>query len=209
MERLMQEEEIKKVAMYKMQGFKKKLKLSAIIIGVSILIAAIVSGLNMEKSEQHIAVTKSDLEYMENLITQKIHVADILKAEHLNDLYGRSTATWAIEGTALISVDLSEMKMEYNENTKTLTITLPSPQILNFKIDQYRTGNLKIQKALLDNDKLIGNIRNESMRQAEKALKFKINRMGYKERSKDEAVKVLRNFFTKQLGYQNVKFVWN
>ena len=161
-----------------------------------------------DKIETNVSVAKSDLEYLEDLITQKITVADILKAEHQNKYAGKSVLSWTIEGTALISVNLNEMKLHQHKESKLLTITLPEPNISNFKLNQKKTETFKVKKGFFADAKVISFIRNESMKQAEDALTYKIENMNYKKDSKDEAEKTLSMFFTKQQGFSNIEFKW-
>lgn len=161
-----------------------------------------------DKVETNISVSKSELEEIEELITQKIRVADILKAKHQNKYMGESLLSWTIEGEALISVNLNEMKYHHNTDTNLLTIELPEPKISNFKIDQIETNTFKIKQAILDSDEIISFIQNEAMKKAEEALRYKINTMDYKEESKKEAIKTLSMFFTKKQGFSNIKFNW-
>jgi len=161
-----------------------------------------------DKVETNISVSKSELQEIEKLITQKIRVADILKAKHQNKYMGESLLSWTIEGEALISVNLDKMKFYHNKKTNLLTIALPEPQISNFKIDQMETNTFKIKQALLDGDKIISFIQNEAMKKAEEALIYKINTMDYKKNSKKEAIKTLSMFFRKKQGFSNIKFNW-
>jgi len=161
-----------------------------------------------DKVETNVSVAKSDLEYLEDLITQKITVADILKAEHQNKYAGKSVLSWTIEGTALISVNLNEMKLHQHKESKLLTITLPEPNISNFKLNQKKTETFKVKKGFFADAKVISFIRNESMKQAEDALTYKIENMNYKKDSKDAAEKTLSIFFTKQQGFSNIEFKW-
>jgi len=161
-----------------------------------------------DKLETNVSVVKADLEYLEDLITQKITVADILKAEHQNKYAGESVLSWTIEGTALISVNLNEMKLHQHKESKLLTITLPEPKISNFKLNQKKTETFKVKKGFFADAKVISFIRNESMKQAEDALTYKIENMNYKKDSKDAAEKTLSIFFTKQKGFSNIEFKW-
>ncbi len=161
-----------------------------------------------DKVETKVSVAKSELEYLEELITQKITVADILKAKHENKYIGESLLSWTIQGVALISVNLNEMELHHNKETKLLIIKLPEPKISNFKIDQMKTNTFKVKQAILDDDEIISFIQNEAMKKAEEALMHKINTLDYKKDSKEEAIKTLSNFFTKQQGFSNIKFDW-
>lgn len=161
-----------------------------------------------DKVDTNISVSKSELEEIEELITQKIRVADILKAKHQNKYMGQSLLSWTIEGEALISVSLDEMKYHHAKDTNLLTIELPEPKISNFKIDHMETNTFKIKQAILDSDKVISSIQNKAMKKAEEALMYKINTMNYKEDSKKEAMKILSMFFTKKQGFSNIKFAW-
>ena len=160
------------------------------------------------KTEKHtnFSVHKSTLTNIENLVTQKIKVADILNAEH-KSTFGKSTASWLIEGSAVISVNLKEMSINEQKEANSLIITLPQPKISNFKIDHMTTKTYNVKKALLDNEETIQLIRNEALKKAEEALMYKISTMGYKENSKNEAEKILKKIFTKQ-GYTHISFIW-
>jgi hypothetical protein len=112
------------------------------------------------------APTVEEIELLSELVTNRVYVADILKGSNI-DYEG----VWAINGDALITIDLSQAIIsDKDEETKTATITLPLPKVVSARVDHQRTknGGIKgVRFALLRNPKNRTKILDDAMQEAQ------------------------------------------
>jgi hypothetical protein len=116
------------------------------------------------------APTVEEIELLSELVTNRVYVADILKGSNI-DYEG----VWAINGDALITIDLSQAIISNkDEETKTATITLPMPKVVSARVDHERTknGGVKgVRFALLRNPKNRSKIVDDAMQEAQAVVK--------------------------------------
>ncbi len=115
------------------------------------------------------APTVEEIESLSELVTNRVYVADILKGSN-KDYEG----IWAINGDALITIDLSQATIsDEDEEAKTATITLPLPKVVSARVDHERTknGGIKgVRFALLRNPKNRAKIVDDAMQEAQEAV---------------------------------------
>jgi hypothetical protein len=75
--------------------------------------------------------TIEKLERLSQLVTTRVHVADVLVGEGAN-----CRGAWLIKGSAIVSVNLGKATIVgKDETTKSATIRLPQPEILQARVD--------------------------------------------------------------------------
>lgn len=116
------------------------------------------------------APTVEEIELLSELVTNRVYVADILKGTN-KDYEG----TWAVNGDALITIDLSKATIsQKDEQTKTATITLPLPKVVSARVDHEKTKNGEIKGlgfSLLRNPKNRSKIIDDAMQEAQAVIK--------------------------------------
>jgi hypothetical protein len=121
------------------------------------------------------APTVEEIELLSELVTNRVYVADILKGSNI-DYEG----VWAINGDALITIDLSQAIIaDKDEETKTATITLPLPKVVSARVDHQRTknGGIKgVRFALLRNPKNRTKILDDAMQEAQAVVEIAAGR---------------------------------
>ncbi len=132
------------------------------------------------------APTVEEIESLSELVTNRVYVADILKGSN-KDYEG----IWAINGDALITIDLSQANIsDKDEKTKTATITLPLPKVVSARVDHERTksGGIKgVRFALLRNPKNRAKIVDDAMQEAQAVVKKAASRPEIIENAKKQA----------------------
>lgn len=79
--------------------------------------------------------TREKLESLQELVIQKVTVADILTYTE-----GSVSAAWLVRGDGLISVSLRDAIIDHIDQTaRTATIRLPVPKVLSARVDHERT----------------------------------------------------------------------
>ncbi len=151
------------------------------------------------------APTVEEIESLSELVTNRIYVADILKGSN-KDYEG----LWAINGDALITIDLSQATIsDKNEETKTVTITLPLPKVVSARVDHERTlhGGIKgVRFALLRNPKNRAKIVDDAMKEAQAVIEKAANRPEIIDNAKQQAKLNLQMLYLK-VGW-NVSVKW-
>ncbi len=132
------------------------------------------------------APTVEEIESLSKLVTNKVYVSDILQGAN-KDYEG----LWAINGDALITIDLSEASIsDKNEETKTATITLPLPKVESARVDHERTkhGGIKgVRFALLRNPKNRTKMMDDAMQEAQAVVERAANRPEIIDNAKNQA----------------------
>ena len=121
------------------------------------------------------APTVEEIETLSEMVTNRVYVSDILKGSN-KDYEG----LWAINGDALITVDLSQATVtDKDQETKTATITLPMPKVISARVDHERTlhGGVKgVRFALLRNPKNRAKMVDDAMLEAQNVVERAANR---------------------------------
>ena len=132
------------------------------------------------------APTVEEIESLSELVTNRVYVADILKGSN-KDYEG----IWAINGDALITIDLSQATIsDKDEEAKTATITLPLPKVVSARVDHERTknGGIKgVRFALLRNPKNRAKIVDDAMQEAQAVVEKAASRPEIIENAKKQA----------------------
>jgi hypothetical protein len=154
------------------------MKMVKLLIPITLIIVITVCGLWLKKNfidDQKptiisMAPTVEEIESLSELVTNRVYVADILKGSN-KDYEG----IWAINGDALITIDLSQATIsDKDEGAKTATITLPLPKVVSARVDHERTknGGIKgVRFALLRNTKNRAKIVDDAMQEAQAVVK--------------------------------------
>src|SRR5438552_1632598 len=86
--------------------------------------------------------TITHLESMAELVSLKVHVADVLVGQ--TDAYRGS---WLIKGDALLAIDLGKAKIEDTDKTiRRARVLLPLPRVLTARVDHDRTRTWNVEK---------------------------------------------------------------
>jgi hypothetical protein len=111
--------------------------------------------------------TVERLERLSHLVTTRVYVADVLVGEGEG-----CRGAWLIKGDALVGVNLGRARIaEKDEATKQAMIVLPSPEVLQPRVDHTRTKTWEVRRMVwlpwnADQDRL----RDEVMRQAQELV---------------------------------------
>lgn len=145
-----------------------------VILSITLIAVLTVCGLWVKKNyidEQNstivsMAPTVEEIETLSELVTNRVYVSDILKGSN-KDYEG----LWAINGDALITIDLSQATIsDKDEEAKTATITLPMPKVVSARVDHERTlhGGIKgVRFPLLRNPKNRAKMVDDAMQEAQ------------------------------------------
>lgn len=151
------------------------------------------------------APTVEEIESLSELVTNRVYVADILKGSN-KDYEG----VWAINGDALITIDLSQATIsDKNEETKTATITLPLPKVVSARVDHERTvnGGIKgMRMAILRNPKNRSKMMDDAMQEAQAVVKKAAGRPEIIDNAKNQAKLNIQMLYLK-VGW-NVAVKW-
>ena len=110
------------------------------------------------------------LEKLTELATVKVHVADVLKAENTSWM-GDIKGAWLIKGDALLSVDMKLAKvLRTDDATKTVTVLLPPPRVIQPRVDHRRTEAYDWQKGWLRSSDVADAVWKEAMKHAQELV---------------------------------------
>ena len=85
--------------------------------------------------------TVERLERLSQLVTTRVHVADVLVGEGCG-----CKGAWLIRGDGLIAVNLGQASIvERDETAKRATIRLPQPEVLQARVDHERTRTWEVK----------------------------------------------------------------
>jgi len=160
---------------------------------------------DQESTITSMAPTVEEIESLSELVTNRVYVADILKGSNI-DYEG----FWAINGDALITIDLSQAAISNkDEKAKTATITLPLPKVVSARVDHERTkgGEVKgVRFSLLRNTKNRAKIVDDAMQEAQAVVEKAANRPEIIENAKKQAKLNIKILYLK-VGW-NVDVIW-
>ena len=110
------------------------------------------------------------LQDLSDLVTTRIHVADVLVAED-----PKFRAFWLIKGDALLSVDMTRAEILHkDEQTRYALIQLPPPVVIQARVDHDKTRIWDMQRKTWNPFKA-GDpdvLRDQAMQQAQKLIAF-------------------------------------
>ncbi|MGJ8657145.1 MAG: DUF4230 domain-containing protein [Akkermansiaceae bacterium] len=184
-----------------------------LILPLTLIAVLAVCGLWVKKNfidEQNstvvsMAPTVEEIETLSELVTNRVYVSDILKGSN-KDYEG----LWAINGDALITIDLSQATIsDKDEEAKTASITLPMPKVVSARVDHERTlhGGIKgVRFALLRNPKNRAKIVDDAMQEAQAVVEKAANRPEIIENAQKQAKLNIQMLYLK-VGW-NVSVKW-
>ena len=119
-------------------------------------------------------------------------VSDILEARC--EYYRGS---WLVKGDAIITVDLRKATMKgRDEKTKSATIILPQPQVMQPRVDHERTLTWSVERTswipFLGNE---GPLRDQAMAEAQKLVEHAVKLPEYLGRAKENTDLIISNMF--------------
>jgi hypothetical protein len=127
------------------------------------------------------------IQSLSDLATTKVHITDSIELEN-NHYIGR----WSLHGEVVLGVDLSAVRyVKVDEVAKRATLRLPRPHQISSKVDHERSEEVFIKwKSLFPtSDKQI--LRDEVWKQADRKIQRLGQEVGYIERAKVQAERVL------------------
>ena len=147
--------------------------------------------------------TVERLERLSHLVTTRVYVADVLVGEG-----DGCRGAWLIKGDALVGVNLGRARIaEKDEATKQAMIVLPSPEVLQPRVDHTRTKTWEVRRMVwlpwnADQDQL----RDEVMLQAQQLVARSAGSNENLQQAKTAAATIVKGFF-EELGWQ-VRVTW-
>jgi hypothetical protein len=146
------------------------------------------------------------LEKLSELVTVKVHVADVLVAENTS-WAGDIKGAWLIKGDALLSVDMKLAKvLRSDEAAKKLTVQLPQPHVLQARVDHTRTVLYDWRKGLLRSQDVADTIWKDAMRHAQELVQQLAGEPDQLDMSRRQAEAALKQFYS-YVGW-NLDVVW-
>ena len=147
--------------------------------------------------------TVERLERLSHLITTRVHVADVLVGEGEG-----CRGAWLIKGDALVGVNLGRARItEKDEATKQALIVLPSPEVLQPRVDHQRSRTWEVRRLAwlpwnADEDRL----RDEVMLQAQQLVAHAAGSNENLQQAKTAAATIVKSFY-EEVGWQ-VRVSW-
>lgn len=135
----------------------------------------------------------SQIQAMSDLATTSVHIVDSIELEN-NHYLGR----WELHGDVILGVDLSAVDyLEVDQHERRLRLRLSQPHIISTKVDHERSQELflkpKVFFASLRSSSQL--LRDEVWKQADRKIARLGEHLGYRERAKVHAERVLEDFF--------------
>ncbi len=183
------------------------------LIPIALIMLIVICGLWLKKhffDDQKanivsMAPTVEEIESLSELVTNRVYVADILKGTN-KDYEG----IWAINGDALITINLSQAVIsEIDEVTKTASIKLPLPKVVSARVDHERTksGGIKgLRFAPLRNTDNRAKIVDDAMQEAQAVIEMAAGRPEIIDNAKKQAELNIKVLYLK-VGW-NVEVKW-
>lgn len=110
------------------------------------------------------------LEKLSELVTVRVHVADILKAEN-SAWFGDIRGAWLIKGDALLSVDMKLAKvLRSDDATKKIRVSLPPPRVIQPRVDHRRTVAYDWRKGWLRSSDVADAVWKDAMKHAQELV---------------------------------------
>jgi hypothetical protein len=147
--------------------------------------------------------TVERLERLSQLVTTRVYVADVLVGEGEG-----CRGAWLIKGDALVGVNLGGARIEErDEATKQALILLPSPEVLQPRVDHQRSRTWEVRRMAwlpwnADEDRL----RDEVMLQSQQLVAHAAGSDENLQQAKTAAATVIKTFY-EEVGWQ-VRVTW-
>ena len=110
------------------------------------------------------------LEKLSELVTVKVHVADVLKAEN-TAWFGDVRGAWLIKGDALLSVDMKLAKvLSTDGQRKVIRVLLPPPRVIQPRVDHRRTVAYDWRKGWLRSSDVADAVWKDAMKHAQELV---------------------------------------
>ena len=152
--------------------------------------------------------TVVQLKKLQHLVSNQIHVADVMIAES-KWLEG----SWLVQGDALLGVDMATAEIiSKDEDKKLALISMSSPKVMSPRVDHQRTRewDIKGRSWIPLSATLLGNkeaMRNNILNEAQKLVERLASRPEYQESAKKNFEESTRVFYS-QVGW-NVVIQWH
>jgi len=157
-----------------------------------------------DKEEQNVTshqVTLEKVEALGKLELVRMNIKDVIEHKFIRQWLPNASALLIISGEAVGCIDLQKIQPEDIVIKKdTLEIKLPAPELCYFKIDH---ENSKVYETKYDYFTGI-NLVDSAFKEAEKQLRITVLESGILDRTKENAITILKPFF-EGLGFKHVE----
>jgi hypothetical protein len=155
--------------------------------------------------------TKSDM--IENIGELAVYQDNIefiiykkIRKDKLAVLTANIKGAWIIKGDATIATNLKNAEIDFNKQTKTVTISLDEPRVIQAGIDHKKTEIDEIIKNIFINQDEESEFRESVMREAQKKIYSVTQKPEKIEKAKERTEYVIKNYY-KQLDW-NANIEW-
>ncbi len=150
--------------------------------------------------------TVTNLEMLGDLVTVKVHIADVLISRS-NDYQG----SWLVKGDALIGLDLARAEIvDKDDQLRSARIKLPQPRVIMARVDHAKTKTWDVQTLtwkpsyFREDPRLI---RDSAMEQAQLLVENVAKSEDHMSQARKQAEQVIKSFYH-LVGWQ-VHISWN
>lgn len=163
-------------------------------LGGAAVLLAVRSG-SQGPSFSHTGPTITELENLGHLTVVRVHVADVIEGEQ-SLWYGTVKGAWIIRGDALLAVDMRRARiLAKDESSRTATISLPPPSVLEARVDHDVTRTYRVDRGFFVSTQDESNLRDHAMRQAQMFVEQSAGSEDSMAKARETAEKLLRQFY--------------
>ncbi len=144
----------------------------------------------------------AQIQGLSELATTRVHIQDVIEGEN-NHYIGR----WTLHGEVVLGVDLSSARyLKTDKDGKRATLHLPQPHVISSKVDHDRSEEISIKWKAWVPTSSPQILRDEVWKNADRKIERLGKEIGYMERAKVQAERVLGQLF-EGVGWK-VDFEW-
>jgi Protein of unknown function (DUF4230) len=144
----------------------------------------------------------AQIQSMSELATTRVHLSDFIEGENAHYI-GR----WTLHGEVVLGVDLSAVRyVKVDEAAKRATLSLPQPHLISSKVDHERSAEVWVKSKVWVPTSSSQVLRDEVWKHADRKIQRLGQELGYMERAKVQAERVLGQLF-EGVGWK-VNFEW-
>ena len=115
--------------------------------------------------------TISKLERMNEVVSLKVHISDILECDKNGGTFTYAKGVWIVKGDAIVSVDMDKVRYDLIDSTNRVAeITLPPPHVISERIDHAKTREYDFKTGLFTSSEYGAAAHQEAMQEAQRLI---------------------------------------
>jgi hypothetical protein len=118
----------------------------------------------------------SKISEIAELAALEVCVADIVEGQGNETWWRWVKGAWIVKGDARIGVDMTQARIDVNQNNRTMSLQLPAPRVMVARVDHQKTKTYNVERGWLAGSARESQMRDDAMLRAQKAIEHAANK---------------------------------